>query len=132
MTRFLATVSVFLLSGCATIVNDGIHPVTISSVPPAEYSITNKYGMEVSRGTTPETVQLLGKDGYFKGADYTVRFSKEGYKDSIAPINSELSGWYFGNIVFGGLIGFLLVDPISGNMWDLQPGVGVTLNKEKF
>lgn len=30
-----------------------------------------------------------------------------------------MDGWYVGNIIFGGLIGLLLVDPITGAMWKL-------------
>ena len=34
-----------------------------------------------------------------------------------------MDGWYIGNIVFGGLIGWLVVDPASGAMWKLQDSV---------
>lgn len=33
----------------------------------------------------------------------------------------RLSGWYFGNLVFGGLIGMLIVDPLTGAMYNLKP-----------
>lgn len=32
-----------------------------------------------------------------------------------------MDGWYFGNILFGGLIGFLIVDPATGAMYTLKP-----------
>lgn len=32
-----------------------------------------------------------------------------------------LSGWYLGNVVFGGLIGLLIVDPLTGAMYNLTP-----------
>jgi len=38
-----------------------------------------------------------------------------------------LSGWYWGNILFGGLIGVLIVDPITGKMWKL-PTDDITVN----
>ncbi len=31
-----------------------------------------------------------------------------------------MNGWYAGNIVFGGLIGILIVDPATGAMWDIK------------
>ena len=36
-------------------------------------------------------------------------------------LDSSLSGWYFGNIIFGGLIGMLIVDPVTGAMYNLTP-----------
>jgi hypothetical protein len=30
-----------------------------------------------------------------------------------------MDGWYIGNILFGGVIGFLIVDPATGAMWKL-------------
>jgi hypothetical protein len=32
-----------------------------------------------------------------------------------------VNGWYFGNIIFGGLIGLLAVDPATGAMYTLKP-----------
>jgi hypothetical protein len=32
-----------------------------------------------------------------------------------------MSGWYIGNILFGGLIGMLVVDPQTGAMYRLEP-----------
>jgi hypothetical protein len=35
-------------------------------------------------------------------------------------VDSRINGWYVGNIVFGGLIGWLIVDPLTGAMWALD------------
>ncbi len=118
------------LTGCASIVNDKIHPVAINSNPPADFVITNRNGIEVSSGRTPQTVALSGGAGYFKGENYSVKFKKDGFNDSVTSINSDLSGWYFGNLAFGGVIGFLLVDPLTGAMWDLQPSISSSLSKK--
>jgi hypothetical protein len=32
-----------------------------------------------------------------------------------------VDGWYFGNLLFGGLIGLLIVDPATGAMYKLEP-----------
>lgn len=37
-----------------------------------------------------------------------------------ATLSKQLSGWVFGNIVFGGIIG-LAVDAISGSIYKLTP-----------
>jgi hypothetical protein len=35
-------------------------------------------------------------------------------------VDSRINGWYVGNIVFGGIIGSLIVDPLTGAMWALE------------
>lgn len=32
-----------------------------------------------------------------------------------------MNGWYIGNLLFGGIIGLLIVDPATGAMWTLIP-----------
>ncbi|MDE2137367.1 MAG: PEGA domain-containing protein, partial [Gammaproteobacteria bacterium] len=43
-----------------------------------------------------------------------------GYQPFDATITRSVSGWVWGNIVFGGLIG-LAVDAIDGGMYNLTP-----------
>jgi len=113
--------SVFLFSSCASIVSKSIYPVSISSNPiGARISITDKFGKEIYLGNTPATVRLKAGAGYFSRAEYQVKFSSPGYDDKIVPITFKLDGWYFGNIIFGGLIGILIVDPATGAMWKLE------------
>lgn len=68
-------------------------------------------------GCTPASVMLKASEGYFKKASYQVKFTKEGYEEKVIPLTCKVDGWYFGNIVFGGLIGFLIVDPATGAMY---------------
>jgi hypothetical protein len=49
-----------------------------------------------------------------------VKFTKEGYDARVMTIQADLNGWYFGNLVFGGAIGMLIVDPITGAMWKIN------------
>ena len=68
-----------------------------------------------------QAVVLDPKRGYFKGQAYRLKFELTGYQPAEVVVRPALSGWYFGNIVFGGLIGMLVVDPITGSMWNLTP-----------
>lgn len=52
-----------------------------------------------------------------KSETYELKFTKDGYQDQIYTIQSGLDGWYLGNILIGGLIGMLIVDPASGAMY---------------
>lgn len=88
-------------------------------------------GEVVHSGTTPMTVNLSPKRGFFKGQAYTLRLETPGFAPAEVAVTPKLSGWYFGNIVFGGLIGMLIVDPATGAMWNLSPDkIDQTLSPE--
>lgn len=125
----LATAAAISLSGCASIVSKSQYNIAVSSMPEgAEFVIKDKSGTKVHRGVTPQTVMLSSGAGYFQGATYTVDFTKEGHQPAVETLDSRLNGWYWGNLVFGGLIGFLAVDPATGAMWKLDERVAKVLD----
>lgn len=111
----------FLLSGCASIVSKSTYPITINSTPSgAKITVKDLNGIDVYSGVTPANIKLKAGAGFFTEASYTVTFEMDGYYKRVVPIEFKLDGWYFGNIVFGGLIGLIIVDPITGAMWKLD------------
>lgn len=127
------TISAFALvaiNGCATIAGNSSQPVTVSSVPSeSKFIVTNESGKEVHSGTTPSTVTLKSSAGYFDGERYSVKYTKEGYKDNLSIVDSSLSGWYLGNLIFGGPLGILIIDPATGSMWSLPDSTSSSLEK---
>ena len=122
----------FFLTGCATIVGKDVFPVTINSNPDgANILIKDENGVKVYSGVTPTTVTLAAGESYFHAKTYNIAFSKTGYENQYVQVKATLSGWYFGNIIFGGLIGMLIVDPISGKMWKLKNNVFGELSSGK-
>jgi hypothetical protein len=127
MSKFLAGALLpasLLLASCASIVGDAAKTVNVSSQPSdANVAITDETGKEIFAGTTPTTVSLEKSDGsYWGGKEYTVRFSKEGFQTQTVRLETTPNGWYLaGNLVFGGLIGWFIVDPFSGKMYALSP-----------
>ncbi len=118
------------MQGCASIVGESRYPVAVSSAPPgATFEITDKNGTVVHTGNTPSTVTLKSGKGYFSGQTYTLRFKKEGYPDKTVELDSSLSGWYWGNILIGGLIGMLIVDPLTGAMYKLPEYASADMGK---
>ncbi len=109
------------LSSCASIVSKSNWPVTFHSNPAgAIISITNKKGIEVYSGKTPATMKLKSGSGFFGKESYTVVLNLDGYEAKTLKLDCKLNGWYFGNILFGGLIGLLIVDPATGAMYKLN------------
>ncbi len=112
-----------LLISCATIVGKS-QPETLnvrSSPDQARVVISDETGIKVFDGKTPTIVSLEKKKGYFSGKKYNVTLSKEGFKDHSVVVDTRIGGWYLGgNLLFGGLIGWLIVDPATGAMWTLN------------
>lgn len=126
----LATVlgGVYLLSGCATIFSDSEYPVTFNSTPSgATVTITDENGVDVQRDVTPFTTNLTASNGYFDAMDYTARVELACYDPVIVPLDTNLDPWYWGNIVIGGVIGMLIVDPATGAMYEIKPQYSAVL-----
>lgn len=113
MTRYkIVAVSLVLglLAGCATIMHGKTQSVGISSIPEgATVTVDNQ-----PVGTTPVFADLKRKD------EHVVRISLEGYTTATLTLSRKTSGWVWGNILFGGLIG-LAVDAITGGLYKLEP-----------
>lgn len=123
------------LTCCASIVGQRTQTIPIASTPAgAHISIKDEAGIEVFKGETPTEVTLEKHNGhYFGGKTFSVTISKDGFKEQTLAIDSHPNGWYIGgNLVFGGLIGYLAVDPFNGGMYTLSPDtVSATLEGGK-
>ena len=119
---------ILCLTGCASIVSKSVYPVNITSDPDgADISVVDENGMIAYTGTTPASI-FLSAGGNFKGKDYTITFRKTGFEEYNLKVKRGLDGWYIaGNLLLGGIIGWLIVDPFSGAMWTLPDEVNGTL-----
>ncbi|MBI3617932.1 MAG: hypothetical protein HY210_06940 [Candidatus Omnitrophica bacterium] len=111
------------LTSCASIVKGGGQNISINSKPSdANVEVFDMNGATVGTGATPYKIYLKTGRGYFSSQDYKVVINKSGYSSKTIYLSSRVSGWYaFGNLLFGGLIGYLIVDPLTGSMWTLEP-----------
>jgi hypothetical protein len=118
-----------LLNSCASIVSKSNYDVSVTSSPSeAKFSITKSDGIVIHSGRTPAIVSLASGNGYFSKAHYVLKFEKNGYETKTYTLSPSISGWYWGNILFGGLIGMLIVDPITGAMYKLPENTNVSLD----
>ncbi|MBQ3033877.1 MAG: hypothetical protein IJD28_05825 [Deferribacterales bacterium] len=122
-------VSLSLIS-CATIMRDSEQSVRFypTNVDNVNLKVTDKKGEKVYEGTAPVVLPLLAGDvGYFDAQRYKIEATKEGYQTEIIELNSKISAWYMANLLFGGLIGFLIIDPMSGDMFYLDKEVRIDM-----
>lgn len=106
----LAGVGAVLMTGCASIIHGTTQKIGISSSPTgAAVSVDNK-----AYGNTPLFADLK------RGEEHIITIEVPGYEKTQLTVTKKLSGWVWGNILFGGLIG-LGVDAMTGGLYDLTP-----------
>jgi len=98
--------------GCASVFEGTTQAITFNSEPSGAQIVIN--GMPM--GVTPATITLKR----FEYDDAPVLFKKDGYHDQYARLHTEVTGWFWGNIISGGLLGSS-TDLISGAMWEYSP-----------
>ena len=125
-----AIVMTLFLSGCASIVRDKNQIVPIqTNVENVNIEVFNSEGVVVYSGVAPTSVLLrTAKDGYFSPEKYFIKATKPGYVTQYETIDWHVSNWYiFGNLVFGGLIGWAIVDPLTGKMYYLDENKSINM-----
>ena len=113
-----------LLPGCATVMSGTDQVMRITSEPRSAvvrvYDHRDKLVVEME---TPTTVILPRKAQMYRRGSYRVEIQKEGYEPQVVELAGKVNVLYYivGNIFLGNVIGWAVVDPISGAMWDLKP-----------
>jgi hypothetical protein len=97
-----------IVSGCATIVHGTSQAIPFSSNPEGAEVLVNGS----ARGVTPTTVTLPRSS-----SSYNVVYKKAGYEDTSDNLHSSISGYYFLNIILGGIVG-LVLDAVDGAWYD--------------
>jgi hypothetical protein len=131
ISRFFILMLVIALSStsCASIVTRSSYAVDFNSNPQgAEVAIENRDGRVVFDGRTPATVWLESSAGYMRPERYKITYRQPGREPVTTWIHAKIEGWYFGNLLWGGagVIGMLLIDPLTGAMWRIPSGTEVT------
>jgi hypothetical protein len=97
------------LSACGTIINGTHQDLAISSHPGGATVTVD--GQEI--GSTPMVASVWRKHAH------VVKIERPGYYPVEHSVVPELSGWAWGNIIFGGLIG-LTVDAWTGGLYEMS------------
>lgn len=106
----LAAASFLSIAACATIMQGSTQKVAVNSTPVGATITVDGQSM----GTTPATLRLARKD------KHVVRLDLDGYAPYEMTLEKKTSGWVWGNIMFGGVVG-VVVDGSTGAMYRLTP-----------
>ncbi len=130
----LLTVLMLAATGCASIIKGSDQIISVKSDPSAANVVITdvRENKDIHSAATPFTISLKRGAGYFTKAMYKVSIEKAGYQKEELRVEGTPGGWYVGgNLLIGGLIGWLIVDPATGAMWTLDPDdINVTLKKQ--
>jgi hypothetical protein len=99
-----------LLPGCASIIHGSSQEIALQSNPSGAAVAVNG----VRNAQTPATLSLPRKSAH------SLEVTLDGYRPFQIQLQRSTSGWVWGNIAFGGLIG-LVVDASTGSMYKLTP-----------
>jgi hypothetical protein len=121
----------FCLVGCASFVHGETRKISVQSTPSqATVAVFAANQQQIAQAQTPAVLKLKAGAGYFHGASYRLVIAKPGFQPTEVFIKPTLNPWYFANFLFGGMVGLLVIDPLSGSMWRLWPkDVKVTLSR---
>jgi hypothetical protein len=112
----LLLVSFTLTYGCASIAHGTRQEIPVTSSPTgAAVSLQCGKRASVAGATTPTTVLVSRRT-----EPCTIIVSKDGYEDASVMLTKSLSGWFWGNILIGGVIG-MVIDAADGAMFKRAP-----------
>jgi len=157
LVKYVALITAISLStGCASLQSGRTMTLKISNEPEnIKFVIKNKKGNIVYDGTTPASVKLKKGAGYFKAEQYSVEFKRHCYPTQIIKTTASINPKYWENhgffLVNLGLfvlcpycinvflpisaltmmIGYLVVDPLTGAMWQLSMPEQVEFDPQK-
>lgn len=118
MKRLSAILALSLATACSTMVNGTHQTIPVNSTPSGA-NVRVDCGLKPEAAAmkivTPATVELRRKT-----QPCLLTLSKEGYEDASIMFARKVSGWVWGNLVFGGLIGWA-IDGISGGLFYKVP-----------
>ncbi len=116
-----------MFTGCATMTRDESEGQIVQFDSKPEFATifirdANENQL-IYKGQTPVRLDLKTKHKFWRGKTYKVTVSKDGYDDVVFLLKPRASVEYgAGNAALTGLglFGWLVVDPMSGAMWNLK------------
>ena len=123
----LVGIALAQLTGCATIVKGHSQQINVATDPPGAACELQRDGTAIATvNPTPgmATVEKSRKD-------LAISCRKSGYFDADGKVVSKFHPMTFGNVLFGGIIGFG-VDAASGAMMEYEESISVRLIPQEF
>jgi hypothetical protein len=122
MKTILAVTAVLGLSACASIVEGTTQEIVVNTNPSGADCTLNRQGTAIARVSPTPGAVTIKKTKY----DMNIVCTKSGYQDTTFMVHSGEAGATYGNLAFGGLIGWG-IDSASGADNKYDSPVNITL-----
>lgn len=114
--RKLSAVLALLAVHCSTIIHQTTQTIPVKSDPPGANVVVACGDVENDpKAVTPTAVEVHRKPDFCQ-----ITLKKEGFERADITLTRKMSALYIGNVLFGGIIGFI-VDAVNGAMWNRDP-----------
>ena len=122
LSLFMVLVLALAFTSCSSIVHRGKQDVKIKSQPGANIVIKDNFGNTIIEGEEQLSVKLDRAKGFFEKGNYVIEVTKEGYKPVTMSLTGEMNkgSYIVGNLFSWQILGWLIVDPLTGAMWTLS------------
>ncbi len=97
-------------TSCSSIFNGSQQDVEIKASETGADIVINGNNM----GKTPAKIKLQ------RGKDHIIEIKKAGYDTYRITTGKSITGWFWGNLLCGGLVG-MVIDLATGNAYDVEP-----------
>lgn len=115
MKKLTAVLALFAIN-CGTIVHQTTQQIPVKSDPPgAAVTVACGEVQNDPKATTPTNVMVHRKPDFCQ-----ISLTKEGFERMDVQLGKTMSALYLGNVLIGGIIGFI-VDGVNGAMWNRKP-----------
>ena len=116
MTKRLIALVLLASTGCASIAHQTTQQIPVDSTPQgAEISVACGDVHNDPKLVTPAVVTVHRKPDHC-----VIHLAKAGHQPATVSLTKSVSGWYFANVIVGGIVGFI-VDAANGAMWNRRP-----------
>jgi len=124
MNKLLLAVVLCLICfvNCSTMMIGSTQKIDVYSKPEMATVKVN----DMNAGVTPCTLELK------RTGDYSIRLELPGYNEKTVYLERKYSGWFFCNILLGGIVG-MFIDAMTGAIYVYDPKeIDVDLNSLGF
>ncbi len=119
ISLYFVVIIIGFCSSCASLKSTNVYSVSIETEPPgAEVTIRDKKDVKVGQFISPDSIKVDAGRGFFVRERYSIDVSLKGYKPQTFLLPMKIDKWYLSNILFANFLGLLIIDPITGAMWE--------------
>lgn len=134
ISKIFVVICTLFITACSSIINGSTQTLSVEAEPnTALIQLFDSDHELIAEDTGTLELEVERGKGYYSGASYTLEISFDGYDTQIIDIQPKPDDWYVGgNLLIASVMGYLVVDPLTGGMWAIETEDGQEVNALKI